>query len=61
MIDTPLEFAQYANEICKSITLLYMSVDHLLEEPEDVKYAKPIPDTLQVCKAMGVVGFNIPN
>ena len=28
-----------------------MSVDHLLEEPEDVKNAKPIPDTLQVHKA----------
>ena len=38
-----------------------MSVDHLLEEPEDVKYAKPIPDTLQVCEAVGVVGVNIPN
>ena len=38
-----------------------MSVDHLLEEPEDVKYANPIPDTLQVCKAVGVVGVNIPN
>ena len=38
-----------------------MSVDHLLEEPEDVKYAKPIPDTLQVYKAMGEVGVNIRN
>ena len=38
-----------------------MSVDHLLEESEDVKYAKAIPDTPQVCKAVGVVGVNIPN
>ena len=29
-----------------------MSVDHLLEEPEDVKNAKTIPDTLQVHKAI---------
>ena len=29
-----------------------MSVDHLLEEPEDVKNAKPIPDTLQVHKGI---------
>ena len=27
-----------------------MSVDHLLEEPEDAKNAKSIPDTLQVHK-----------
>ena len=60
-MDTPFEFVQYANEICKSITLLYMSVDHLLVGPEDFKYAKPIPDTLQVCEAMGVVGVNIRN
>ena len=29
---------------------LNMSVDHLLEEPEDVENARPIPDTLQVHK-----------
>ena len=29
-----------------------MSADHLLEEPEDVKNVKPIPDTLQVHKAI---------
>ena len=52
VIDTPLQFAQYANKICESITSLYVSVDHLLEEPEDVKNAKPIPDTIQVRKAI---------
>ena len=52
IIDSPLQFAQYANEICESITSLYMSVDYLLEELEDVKNAKPIPDTLQVYKAV---------
>ena len=29
-----------------------MSVDYLFEEPEDVKNAKPIPDTFQVHKAI---------
>ena len=29
-----------------------MSVDHLLEEPEDVKNAKPMSDTIQVQKAI---------
>ena len=29
-----------------------MSVDYLLEERKDVKNAKPIPDTLQVYKAI---------
>lgn len=37
IIDTPLPFAQYTNEICESITSLYKSVDHLLEGLEDVK------------------------
>ena len=29
-----------------------MSVDHLLEESEDVKNAKPMSDTIQVHKAI---------
>ena len=29
-----------------------MSVDRLLEEPEDVKYVKPIPDTPKVHKSI---------
>ena len=29
-----------------------MCVDHLLKEQEDVKNAKPIPDTLQIHKAI---------
>ena len=47
---TPLQFAQYANEICESVTSLNMSVGHLLEKPEDVKYVKPVTDRLQVHK-----------
>ena len=35
-----------------------MSVNHLLEEPEDVKNAKPIPDTLQVHKAIRSVDIS---
>ena len=52
IIDTPLQFAQHANETCESITSLHMSVEHLLEVPEDVKNAMSVPDTLQVYKAI---------
>ena len=35
-----------------------MSVDHLLEKPEDVKNAKPIPATLQVHQAIRRMDIN---
>ena len=31
---------------------LNLSVDHVLEEPEDVKNVRPIPGTIQVHKAI---------
>ena len=43
IIDSPLQFAQYTNEICESITSLYMSVDDKLEEPEVEFECRPLP------------------
>ena len=38
----------------KSVSSYYFikSVDHFLQKPEDVKNAKPIPDTLQAHKSI---------
>ena len=40
------------------ITSLYMSVDHLLEKPVDVKNVKPIPDMVQVHKAIRLMDIS---
>ena len=52
IIDATLQITQYTNEICESIISLDISVNHLLEKPEDVKNVKPIPDTIQVYKVI---------
>ena len=42
------------NMLTKSVSSYYFikSVDHFLQKPEDVKNAKPIPDTLQAHKSI---------
>lgn len=59
VIDAPLRFAQYANEICEFIFVHYTWVSiHKCQKPEDVENAKLIPDTLQVHKAIRRMDIN---
>ena len=49
VINTPQEFADFANSIC-SVDCLYLPEDDLLNEPEFVKDVTPIPETLRTHK-----------
>ena len=49
VINTPQEFAEYANSIC-DVECLYFPEEEMLEEPDFVKDATPIPDTMKTHK-----------
>ena len=53
VINTPKEFATFADQI-SNIDCLFLEKDELLEEPEDVANASPIPSTLKVHKVIRV-------
>ena len=50
MINSSSEFASFADEICSTADSLYLPEDKVVVEPEEVKYATDVPDTLQIHK-----------
>ena len=44
-------FASYSNEICKAGSF-YLSSEDLLQEPDEVKNATPVPDMLKTHKVV---------
>ena len=46
------DFAKYADSIVKGITSLYMAIDEVILEPEDVEKAPAIRGTLQIHKVI---------
>jgi len=53
VINTPKEFADYANSVCK-VDSLFMGKEDLLLEPVEIADALPIPTTLKVHKVRRV-------
>ena len=51
-IDSPKEFARYANQICQ-VDSLYLPTAQIPDEPEDVQYSSSIPDTLKTHRVVG--------
>ena len=49
VINHPKEFGTFANDITK-VESLYLPSDEVMKEPEEVKNAKKIPNTLQIHK-----------
>ena len=52
VINSPSEFASFANEICSTVDSLYLPEDKVMVESEEVKYDTAIPDTLQIHKVV---------
>ena len=50
VIDTPKQFAEYAESAAKGITSLYLSTEEVLKEPDDIGNSPKITDTLQIHK-----------
>ena len=48
VIDTPKQFAEYAERLVKGITSLYLPTEKVLKEPEDIESSQRITDTLQI-------------
>ena len=51
VIDTHKQFANFAQEVC-NVDSLFLPDESLIEEPEQIKHAKPIPHTLQKHKVV---------
>ena len=51
VINHPKEFATFANEIAQ-VDSLYLASEEVMDEPEEVQSAKPIPQTLKVHKVV---------
>jgi len=47
-INTPMEFAEYADKTVKGITSLYLPADEVLVEPDDIEMSPKIKDTLKI-------------
>ena len=52
VINSPEEFANYAAELMPSISSLYLPMEQILEEPDNVVTAPAIPGTLKVHKVV---------
>ena len=50
VIDTPHEFAMAAQTIVPAITTIYLPENEMLQEPNEIKNAPVVPDTLQIHK-----------
>ena len=50
VIDTPKQFAEYAESAVKGITSLYLPTEEVLKEPDDMRNSPRITDTLQFHK-----------
>ena len=48
VINSPSEFASFADEICSPVNSLYLPEDKVMVEPEKVRCATAIPDTSQI-------------
>ena len=48
VIDTPKQFAEYAERSVKGITSLYLPTEEFLKEQEDIESSPRITDTLQI-------------
>ena len=53
VINTPREFAEFANQI-SSVNCLFLNKSEFIQEPEEVSKAMPIPSTLSVHKVSRV-------
>ena len=53
VINTPREFAEFANEI-SSVDCLFLDKSEFIHEPEEVSKTTPIPSTLKFDKVSGV-------
>ena len=51
VVNTPEEFTMHVNNLC-DVQSLYLPASLIPEEPEDVKDAKPIPETLKIHKVV---------
>ena len=51
VIDNPEQFAAFAHEVC-NVDSLFLPDEYLIQEPEQIKYAEPIPHTLQTHKVI---------
>ena len=51
VIDNPKQFANFAQEVC-NVDSLFLPYESLIQEPEQIKHAKPIPHTLQAHKVV---------
>ena len=50
VIDTPKQFAEYAESAVKGITSFYLLIKEVLKEPDDIGNSPRITDTLQIHK-----------
>ena len=48
VINTPKEFADHVEKSVKGVTSLYLPVEDVLVEPDDIEVSPKIPETLQV-------------
>ena len=55
VIDTPKQFAEYAESAVKGITSLYLPTEEVLKEPDDIGNSPKITDTLQIHEVKGVL------
>ena len=58
VINTPKEFANFADQIT-SVNCLFLENTELLKEPEEVTKAPPIPSTLKIHKVQRVANGHI--
>ena len=49
VIDNPKQFANFAQEVCNGDSL-FLPDESLVEEPEQIKHAKPIPRGISLRK-----------
>ena len=60
VIGSPEEFARYANQICQ-VDSLCLPTAEISDEPEDVQYSSPTPDTLKTHRMVrGLSKHKIP-
>ena len=59
LIKNAKDFAEYANKIINGITSIYMPINDLLTEPDNIENAPKIPETLSIHKVTRV--FNEDN
>ena len=50
MIKNAKDFAEYANKTISGITSIYMPINELLTEPDNIENAPKIPETLSIHK-----------